>query len=334
MAKKLQVNLDHLVAKAEVTPGVQVVLADADYDVRLRDIVLTLDVGVDNEAQKNANGSHAGDQSIMGAKSGSLSFWHWVVWGGAVATEPNWWKYQYGCGGVKTAYGATGIALHPEKSADRDTLTMSGYRVQRGSSPVALTFEFAGCMGNCILTSEGIGQPWRANYNFQGKVIDVTDTAFGSILDQTGLDTTIAEKLLANTFTAGGTAGSISKFALNYGNVIEMVDDQSDATGIEYFGISRREPEFSCDPFMQLEAEDDAWSIMNAQTFGALALTSGNPTGNLKISAPRAQLMPMGIAARNGSAVWDKTYRLLENTAGGTVIEKERTWQFLQGAVA
>ena len=176
--------------------------------------------------------------------------------------------------------------------------------------------------------------PWRANYNFQGKFLGTEDTAYGSLLAQTGLDTTQAEKLLANTFSVGGRNMSISKFALDYGNVIEAIDDQSDATGIEYFGISRREPKMSVDPMAQLVAEDDVFGIVTNQTLGALSLTSGNPTGNCSILASRAQLLPPGISARNGSRVFDKTYRLLQNTAGANVVEKERAWQFLQGATA
>jgi hypothetical protein len=57
-----------------LTPGVQKVLASADFNARLRNIVMTPKVDMDGESEKFATGDHRKDQSISGVRTGTITF--------------------------------------------------------------------------------------------------------------------------------------------------------------------------------------------------------------------------------------------------------------------
>ena len=332
----LNVNLDALVCKVESVAGTAETLADADFDLRLHDINLSVNMEIDDEGSKHATGDHTESESIPTVKYGTVSFWHYMAWGGAVATAPNWNKLQYGCGAVETAYGAAGIEWNPESSYDVKPLTMFLYRKERGGTPAALTFELAGAMGNCKISADATGAPIKCMYEFTGKLIEIDTTANGSLLELTSPDTTISEKLIGCPFSIGGTNLSISSFELDYGNVIEGQTNQDDAsnTGYDYFAIVDRKPRFSCNPYQKLASAFDVHDIYTNATVGAISLATSDSSPHFTLSVPRAQMMPPTNGTREGSGSWELMYKCLRNTAGADAVDVERTWTLLQGATA
>lgn len=335
----LSIRLDHIVAKLETAPGTAEVLADEDFDSRCFDISFTPTIEMDDNGEEVATGSHTEQESIAGATWGEISFSTWMCWGGAVGTEPNNWKFLRGCGAKATTYPtegtAVGIGLTPEKSQDAISLTMYGYKLERGgAAPSALQFQFVGCVGNAVVSAANIGGKWMAKYTFKGKLVDIVDVAYAALLEMTSPDTTIAEKMLLNTVTVGGPAMSVSSIELDFGNVVELQTDQTNATGYSQAVIINRKPRLRMNPYMKLAASDDVFAIMTGATIGAVVWTSAPETPHLTISAPRAQLIAADVGSREGSATYEKTFKLLRNTAGADDVAKERTWQILQGAVA
>jgi hypothetical protein len=328
----LSKNLRYLVAKVESTPGTAVTPASADFDVRIWNPEMTLTVEVDDEASKDATGDHAEYESVAGAQFGQLTFQIKCPWGGAVATDPKWWKFAKMCGAKDKDYTTTGVAVTPDKSEDTATYTIWAFDVERGgAAPVTTIYKFAGCMGNMVLGAEKIGGPLTATCTVTGKLQDIVD---GTAQVLTAPDTAIPEKWLSSTFTWGGSTVFCSSWALDFGNEIVPVYDQSDATGIGYFSIATRRPRFTCNPLAQKQATDDVLADVLAQTTGAITVN----TTNFTIKGVDAQLLPPSLADREGFVSWDRTYKLLRNGVAGSLIDSdlttEQTWEILQGARA
>jgi hypothetical protein len=327
-----QAQLGHIVAKVESVAGTAETLADADFDINCYDISVTPAYSFDDENSKAMTGDHTEDEAIPGMTSATVTFYTKVVWGGAAATEPNWWKLLKGCGQLVTAYTTTGIGVTPEKQEDDATLTMGFYLVQGGSTPAAISINLSGAMGNCVISADGIGSSLRAQFTFTGKLTDIPAVANASILKATGLDTTIAEKLKNVTFTVGSVVQYINTFSLDFGNTIVPAYSQADATGILYYHVGQRRPRFSYDPYILAPGTDDVDALIRAATPQALSLAL--PTAHFTITAPRCQLLNPSVAVRDDKYSYSHTLKLLTNTAGSTAAEKERTFELLQGAKA
>ena len=329
MATQFSWNLIHAAAKIETTAGTAETLADADFDVRMRDISITPIMEPDDESSKFATGDHGEDAAIMGAQSATISMRTKVAWAGAVGTQPKWWKLMHGCGCKPSAYGVVGYALHPLKEYDSKTITIEVYALQKGAaSPVAVKFIFAGCMGNAVINADGIGSVLNATFTFTGKFVDVVDVAYADLLELTSPDTTLAEKLLSTTVTAGGVTQRISSFSLDLGNEITPLIAQAQATGYSFFNIANRKPRLSFNPLMDTVATEDVWQNSLASVTKNILLD----TTNFHLDVPVAQLMAPGVANREGHFNWDQTWRCLRNGTADSDIPDESAWELLIGA--
>lgn len=315
------------VVKLESTPGTAETLADADHNVRLFGIECAPIFEIDDENSKYATGDHAEYESIVGAQSGTISFSCRMAWGGNVTTIPNYFKLFNACGYETKTYTSTGIGLMPVASKDCVSATIGVYDINRCSSPSAVCYKFAGCTGNVELGCEGIGRPLVAKFTFTGKLVSIADVANGDIPVLTSPDSELAEKLLNTTLTFGGTAQKISSFNLNAGNEIQPVIDQSENTGYHAYGIVTRKARFSCNPLVQLQADDAVYSRIINETTGTIALE----LQNIKINVPVAQLISTALANREGLINWDQNYKCLRNGSTDSDIDDEATHDILIG---
>lgn len=322
-------NLRYLAVKDEVTEGTFVAAVDADFNTRLRDIQITPNVEMDDENSKWQTGDHGEDEHLAGVQAATITFYQKLTWGGAVNTSPSWTKIMEGCGCPEEAYGAAGIGWAPKKVADELTKSITVADVTRGATPITTLYKFAGCMGNAIIMCEGIGKPWLIRYTFQGKIEDIVD---GTALVLTSPQETLAEVMLSNTFTIGGTAERISSFQLDLGNEIAPVYDQSKSNGILHFGIVNRRPRFSCNPLAVKQATRDMLNLLITNNVSVIS----NATSHMTIAIPAAQLLNPGLAAREGLVNWEENYRCLRNGNYNpepiTALDAEDTWELLQGA--
>lgn len=328
-----------LVGKLETTAGTAETLTDADFDVRIRNPEVTPQIEMDDEASKYARGDHGEDTSISGAQSAQVTFSIRMVRGSTVATTPNWWKFCNACGLYTTSWASAGKSLDPLKAYDNKTMTIWIYDIQRGATPAAVCYKLAGCMGNVVFTSEGVGMPWMANFTMTGKLQDIDmAVANADIPVPLDLDATCAEKFLSNQCYVGSTAEKISTFSMDVGNEIQPVFDQSDATGIAYHAITSRRPRLAFNPLMV--SSRDVWNdIANgvtgcASTYSIMIGDTG--LGRYSLHIPKGQFISAGLANREGMINWDATIKCLANGITGSVsdgdLEEEATWQLLQGA--
>lgn len=334
-------NLRFLVAKTEGTAGTMETLAGSDYNSRIKNPEISPIIEWDDEASKFANGNHGEDEAVSGAQSATISFSVRMGMGDTVSTAPNYGKFLESCGLKGAASSTTGYVWYPRKEYDAKTMTIWVYDVQTGgATPAGLIYKFAGCMGNAIITCDGIGKPWTANFSFTGKLIDIVDITSTSILEGMDFETAHPDKNLNTTLRYAGVQEKVSSWSLDLGNEISPLINQADVTGYDYFQITNRKPRFSCNPIAQSVSTEDILGRMLSGLTGSdpifvtgMNLTSG--TTGLSIYAPKAQQIQANPGNREGIVSWDSTYRFLANGWTGAVgdgaMEEEDTFQLLIG---
>ena len=333
----LMTNLDFLTVEEEAVPGAIEPLVDATFEQRIYDLVITPTVEIDDESAKYATGDHGETLSLTGARMATISFRCRMSWGGDVTTEPKWWDIAEGCGCSIVNFTTVGRALEPCKAQDGKTLTMRFLRLERGATPAALEFAFAGCMGNMVMQSEGVGKPWNVLFTFTGKLATVTDVANGSIPALTSPDTVAGERMLSNTVSLVGlSAQKISSFSLDIGNEITPEIDQSEATGYKLFNITSRKPRLSVNPLQELVATGDYYGKFTTESTGtgASSITTTGTPPRFTLIVPNGQIITLAQGAREGLGNWDVNIKCLRNGTTSASIEDESSWQLLQGAVA
>lgn len=329
-------NLRCVVLKEETTPGTAIALTDADFNARIYEPELTLDLPVDDENSKFGTGDHGEDESIPGVQSATVRLRTKISWGGTVTTEPAWWKLLKACGMVKSTYTATGIAAQPKAAGDDTTYTCWVIDIIRGATPTAMAYKLAGCMGDGSIYSDGIGKPWMLEVTLKGKLTDIAPIAAGA--DQfvlTAPDTTLPEVLRCNTVTMQAKTKKITQFKLSFGNDVQAQYNQADnPAGIDFFGIVSRRPRLQMNPLMVTATGDtDSEDILD--NFSTCVATTSSIVGvHHSINIPKAQILSMAQAVREGLVGWDLNYKLLRNGSTDVALGAEVCWEFLQGARA
>lgn len=330
-------NTEVLGFKLESTAGTAETIADADFNVRVRNIEFSPSVAMDDENSKFATGDHGEDESIPGSQTATISFSVRCSWHGTTpATAPNWWKMVQACGGVTQSYTTAGIAIYPGAAADKTTATIEYMVQRRGATPTAVSYKMKGCMGNCVLTCEGVGMPWMANFTFTGSLASVSDIANANILALTSPSTVVAEKGLDNPVTILGVASQkVSSWSLDFGNDIQPVLDQSDSTGVAYHAIAARRPRLTINPLIRLVATDPIYTKLQAGTEGACSIASASSTPNFTLHVPVGQAINTGVGVREGVQSWDGlTIKCQRNAGTDSDTQDEAGWYFLQKATS
>jgi len=340
MAGYLSQNLRFLVGKIETVAGTMETLTASDFDVRVRDPQITLNVENDDDNSRWARGDHGEDHVITGIQTAQVTFTVRCAWSGAVATEPNWAKFLNGCGQKGIAYTTTGVGYQPRREYDAKTMTIWVYDCQTGASPSAVCYRLKGCMGTCTIGADGVGKPWLASFTFSCVVDGVVDVATADIPAPLGMDTSCSDKMLSNVAYVGAVSEKISSFSLDVGNEVTPVLDQSTSSGVAYYMITARRPRITMNPLAQLVATRDVWGQWTSGLTGCpntfrLGIGDTGLDNKFWIQAPKAQLIGAGVGNREGLVSWDNTFKLLPNGETGALTDntfaEEVTFEILQG---
>jgi hypothetical protein len=337
MTVHLGKKLEWLAGKLEATPGTYETVAAADFDVRIFNLeVSPLEIDMDDEGAKDATGNHAETIALAGAKSASINFSVRCNWGGAVATEPKWWKFAKACGAGSKVYTTAGVSLVGRTQYDGVTISfVYGVTELGGAAPVTTLYKFKGCMGDMTIGADGIGKPWMAKFAFKGALSAVID---GTALVLTAPDASGSEMFALNTIAINSVAKRCSKFSFSTGNDIQPIIDQLDGSGYLHYAVVGRKPRISIDPLAVKQATQDIHAVVTAETTYPIAIATSAATPHFTLSGISCQLMPPKMVAREGLMAWDSTYRCLANGVTGALIEAtltvEDTWELLQGAKA
>lgn len=197
-----------------------------------------------------------------------------------------------------------GVSWMPDSRLTTKPITIEVCEMDEGMTPNQLVTKFAGCMGNAKLVLNTVGEPLRIEFEFQGKLLSITDRTFANMITFAAGAQGETTRVLSCNITHNAIEQQLDKFTLDLGNELQMKTLASDPTGYSHCQIVGREVKISCDPYTrQLAAEADYtdWKNMTAGIFLLI-------TGNYTISAPVAQKIGIAPNVRNGSRIYDKTF--------------------------
>jgi hypothetical protein len=260
--------------------------------------------------------------SIMGKRSGTISFSMLMAWGGLAATEPEFGKILQACGMKQLAYTTTGISWVPNAGYNAVPATIEVEEFQDGSSsPKSLFIQLRGCMGNVKFIMDKCGSPIQMDFEFKGAVQAIEDRA--SQIVPTGFDSSLPEAVLSSTMTAFAETLDCDKIEIDLGNQVELFTAPETPEGYSGARIVRRNPTISFDPYLALIADRGHWARITGGTTGAMSMTVGT---HLAISAPAVQIIKgYDGGDRNGATV-NSLSGILCRSAGNDELE------ILQGA--
>lgn len=311
--------------KLEANPYSVETLTAADYDFSAYNIRPAPEI--ETYMRKLARGDLSQDVAVAGRRKGTVSWSVDMHSGSAQATPPQYYQMLRACGHLQTTYGATGVTITPNGGYDRVPATIEVVYKQEGASPDQLLLRFRGAMGNAKLVCDGIGQPVRVDFEFQG-VWDVTTTrAYASIVTPTGFDTALPDAVLSATINLFGTTQFLGGFTIDLGAQVELFSDASDPAGYHGARVVARDPKVEIDPDMLVTTDIDLWSNATLNTTGQLSISIGK---NITFTADVAQIegSPYTPQVREGHYANRLRLGLKRSTYGND------EYQLLQGATS
>jgi len=322
-----------VIGALESVPGTAETIDTTDFDVApiQESIENDNEVEFDDENAKEATGFHYETKSVSGVQMGTVSFNCYWRYSGTANLPVKQSKFLQACGTTEVINTSIGVDWEPKEVADITTMTIEIHRRERGSITQHIVDKLAGCMGNCIISCEGVGKPIIAQYTFSGKVVSNADAASAIALNT--LDSGNPEKFILSPNTILGTSLLISSWQLDFGNVVEPKLDGSEASGFDSFQISEKHPRFSCDPYMDRVATFDAYGKQVAMTTGQSFITIG-ADDHLAIHIPNGQILTKSNAVREGLSNWDINIKCLNNGVVDSDIDAQSTFQIAQGTHA
>lgn len=304
----------------ETTAGTPVTILASHHDVRIGGI--QYDHAIAEYKRKYLSGSHSNFKSVMGKQTGTFSFYVDMAEGAAINSRNPVYKLLQACGVLDSIISTIGVKYNPYSAYDVKPITMEIVEKDEGVSPVQLVMTYAGCMGNCRMVLQEVGQPVRFEFEMQGKLVSVADRAFGSILAPTFLSTE-PTRVLSATITRGAVVQQIETFTLDFGNEVMAKTDPADATGVSHFYITKREPKLTITPYVRTLAADPAYTEWKAGTTGVFTFIIGNFT----LTVPVAQYIGLKPGVRNGARIYEKQFLCVGASDAG-----DDEWKLVQGA--
>lgn len=187
----------------------------------------------------------------------------------------------------------------------------------------AVIFATKGAMGNCKVTMDDLGHPLFAEFEFKACAVSITD---GSLIALTSPDTAFPPATVGAVITNATIAQRIGKFELDFGNDVQLKYDPSQATGYIAAYISKREPRFTFNPQVALQADDPVWTRLIAGTATVFSFATAAVSGvRFTVAAPALVMLTNKLSDRNGESIWEQTHQAIE------VVGNDE-WSITQGA--
>lgn len=320
-----------IAGKAESTPGTKETLADTDFNVKLDGSEGAYDLQFDDTSSRYHTGGYNSGPVVHGIQGSGMKTNCMVHDGNAIDSAPKQGKFMEACGYKETIYTSAGVSYQDSPDADLQTITLNNIAVSQGSTDGIIVDEYAGCMGNMVISAESIGKPVKIAYDFKGKLSGVSDQTRASLLELTSPDTSIVKPFQGgNSVTIGSFASCIQSFSLDCGNVIAPTLCKSDDTGIKYFSKMSSDPILTMVILLDTVSNYDYLTKVIAETKEPGLIT----WGNWSIIAPQMQILTPVRQDANGLEALQLSFKLLRNGGTNSDLENESSHMILQGATS
>jgi hypothetical protein len=301
---------------------------------RIRELDLKVDVAVDSDTSRFLTGDLAGnDESITGKKTATATY-KIKLTGGEFEATGDTHKITFGdflqnAGLNKLGVGCTDVTdtapgtwvFYPSVDAASKTMTLDIYE-KDPSQAKSIKSEIIGAISNLTINADGIGSPFIASFEAQGRIDAVVsvDTSAIPAFDDSNVMRIVADKFLSTTIkvtnilTSASMTFCASKLSLESGNEIAELECQATAAGILNKTITAQNPKIVFDPLLTTLEEFNYWEALSTESFFKLEIDSED----IHIMVPRCQLMGSSVSDSNGFLRNEMTFRCLRN------IDKDR----------
>lgn len=305
-----------LVMALEGESGEMETLTSTDFNIKFFDVAVTPEI--ESYVQEFVSGRHSKGPAVMGKRKVTFTAKASLLTSDSAAEAPKIGKAFQACGQKRTPLTSPSRQVYtPDSTKDSgDDVTATIWAVLWPSSGTgAVIVRGKGCMGNCVVSMDSLGSPLVAQFTFTGALVDVVD---GTAFAMSGEDTGTAPSTLNAVIEVGEERQQVGKFSLDFGNVVELDSDPADPTGYAAAYIAKRNPKLMLNVKLKNLSGNDHYARWADGAQAAFELTTAVNGHDLKYSltAPRAQLLTMPMAAEEGSEMWqwDQAYELHEST--------------------
>lgn len=228
---------------------------------------------------------------------------------GTGATADQWMQALQAAAMVKTSPATN--AVYKPSSKFSDQVCLSGYAYIGSSGTAGIRVALKGMA--CNLGGEhAVGQ--RSLLHVTMFAVYSGFSTAGAVNSVTH-ETTKPSVFLSPSFTFGGVAVKISRFAWDLGNDVQPREDVNEASGVLHFFVANRAPTWEADPEFEPTGTLDFNALLLAGTESAVAFNIQG--SNLTFAAPAAQIKSLRKANRNGLAIAQISGPLNRGSAGG-----------------
>ena len=314
-----------LIIRAEAVPGVAETITAADYNIRFEEAKFTPKIEFD-KSKKVTTPDYGEYEDVPGAMAGEISAQFKFCPGTDTNVPGNIDKALKMAGLVGGAVTDTGYVWNDEPEGDEQTYTVLMMDITSGGTPLGEKHMLAGCIADIDIEAAGQGKPIICSIKLTGKLSTIADLNHADMVTlstMTTPDSTPAYIFQNATVTGGADVHSFkcSKFKLSGGRTIEPLINTVDATCIDYFTITNREPTLSINPLKQAKSTYDAITL--ATTNGSsetIIISMTGPTYPLTIQVSNAQLLLPKEGDREGRVNWDLEFKCMRNGYEGAKV--------------
>jgi hypothetical protein len=298
-----------LAAEIETTPGTAETLAAADATFNCYNVTFQQNVAFE---ERQAPAAFGRNQSVPGARSGTISFSVDASWDGT-ATEPTWADtFLPACGWVKSSQVFTPRTESPGTNVK--TLTMAVYND-------GIRWLMTGAAGTFTLVCP-TGRSAVFNFTFNGIWSATADVAMLSPTYATALPLRFA-----NSVTQWNSVDlCLENITLDSGNVVTGIECADNDSGFEYFMVTDRRVSVTANPLTKLVAGQDRYNKLLDMSEHALTWDLDGPTtSKMTFAAPKAQIVSINPGDRNGTTIDEIEWQCNRN---GSTIDQEASITF------
>ncbi len=304
-----------LLAKVEVTPGTDAVVAAADV---IHPVFGPPEWAptVEMNEREVTQPSFSQIQQKAGERSAQMTF-STELKGSGVAGDvpPNLSVLLQACGFSETIVAVTSVTYAPV-SEDIPTLTMEILEgsVDSGAATVKRK-RILGARGTVSFTQVK-GQPVLANFVFTGKYVEPDDIA--AFFTVPSIGPLPVSFLNASVVILGVGTHKIQNLELDMANEIVMRNDANDPTGNTEAVYVGRKPVGSTDPEQVATATDNFFADWTDEVLAAISYALTGAAGNIvTVTAPNVQITNIGEGDRESLRIESLDLALIGNSDDG-----------------
>lgn len=252
----------------------------------------------------------AGLGALPGVRIGQVTFQVHLRGAGAAYSAsvfPNIHNPLRACGYLATldATGGSEKYTYTPRSSGFESFTI--YVMQEEGPTTKMT----GCFGDVSFVYQ-VGLPCIARFVFQGIYNTETDTP--TLVTKTFSAAPQWPVMLSGNFTWDAFAAKWLNLQLNSGNIIDVQEDVSAASGISGVFMAGRRPTGTFDPEIVTRATYDYISKWEGSTLVAVSMDStGAQYVRHKLDVPKAQIIQRGWGVRGQKAVFQVGFAATPN---------------------